>query len=161
MKITNPEKLGLSKEKIMAMENFFKEKYIQNGKLAGIQTLIARKGKVIHFKSTGLRDVENNKRIEKDTIFRIYSMTKPITSVALMQLFEQGLFQLADPVAKFLPEFRDPKVFVSGSYPHFMTRPAERDISIRDLLTHTAGLTYGFHYRTNICLLYTSDAADE
>ena len=77
-------------------------------------------------------------------------MTKPITSVALMQLFEQGLFQLADPVAKFLPEFRDPKVFVSGSYPHFMTRPAERDISIRDLLTHTAGLTYGFHYRTNI-----------
>ena len=150
MKITNPEKQGLSKEKIMAMENFFKEKYIQNGKLAGIQTLIARKGKVIHFKSTGLRDVENNKRIEKDTIFRIYSMTKPITSVALMQLFEQGLFQLADPVAKFLPEFRDPRVFVSGSYPHFMTRPAERDISIRDLLTHTAGLTYGFHYRTNI-----------
>ena len=150
MKITNPEKLGLSKEKIMAMENFFKEKYIQNGKLAGIQTLIARKGKVIHFKSTGLRDVENNKKIEKDTIFRIYSMTKPITSVALMQLFEQGLFQLADPVAKFLPEFRDPKVFVAGSYPHFMTRPAERDISIRDLLTHTAGLTYGFHYRTNI-----------
>ena len=66
MKITNPEKLGLSKEKIMAMENFFKEKYIQNGKLAGIQTLIARKGKVIHFKSTGLRDVENNKKIEKN-----------------------------------------------------------------------------------------------
>ena len=150
MKITNPEKLGISKEKVMTMENFFKEKYIQNGKLAGIQTLIARKGKVIHFKSTGLRDVENNKKIEKDTIFRIYSMTKPITSVALMQLFEQGLFQLADPVAKFLPEFKDPKVFVSGSYPQFMTRPAERDISIRDLLTHTAGLTYGFHYRTNI-----------
>ena len=150
MKITNPEKLGLSKEKIMAMENFFKEKYIQNGKLAGIQTLIARKGKVIHFKSTGLRDVENNKKIEKDTIFRIYSMTKPITSVALMQLFEQGLFQLADPVSKFLPEFKNPKVFLSGSYPHFMTSPAEREITIRDLLTHTAGLTYGFHYRTNV-----------
>ena len=77
-------------------------------------------------------------------------MTKPVTSVALMQLFEQGLFQLADPVSKFLPEFKNPKVFVSGSYPHFMTRPADREISIRDLLTHTAGLTYGFHYRTNI-----------
>ena len=150
MKAINPEKLGLSKEKLMDMENFFKEKYIQNGKLAGIQTLVARKGKVVHFKSTGLRDVENNKKIEKDTIFRIYSMTKPITSVALMQLFEQGLFQLADPVSKFLPEFKKPKVFLSGSYPHFMTSPAEREITIRDLLTHTAGLTYGFHYRTNV-----------
>ena len=150
MKVINPEKLGLSKEKLMAMENFFKEKYIQNGKLAGIQTLVARKGKVVHFKSTGLRDLENNKKIEKDTIFRIYSMTKPITSVALMQLFEQGLFQLADPVSKFLPEFKNPKVFLSGSYPHFMTSPAEREITIRDLLTHTAGLTYGFHYRTNV-----------
>jgi CubicO group peptidase (beta-lactamase class C family) len=77
-------------------------------------------------------------------------MTKPITSVALMQLFEQGLFQLADPVSKFLPEFKKPKVFLSGSYPHFMTSPAEREITIRDLLTHTAGLTYGFHYRTNV-----------
>ena len=84
MKTINPDKLGLSKDKLMAMENFFKEKYIENGKLAGIQTLIARKGKVVHFESTGLRDVENNKKIEKDTIFRIYSMTKPITSVALM-----------------------------------------------------------------------------
>ena len=109
MKTINPDKLGLSKDKLMAMENFFKEKYIKNGKLAGIQTLIARKGKVVHFESTGLRDVENNKKIEKDTIFRIYSMTKPITSVALMQLFEQGLFQLADPVGKFLPEFKNPK----------------------------------------------------
>ena len=101
MKITNPDKLGLSKDKLIAMENFFKDKYVKNGKLAGIQTLIARKGKVIHFESSGLRDVENNKKIEKDTIFRIYSMTKPITSVALMQLFEQGLFQLADPVGNF------------------------------------------------------------
>ena len=150
MKTTNPDKLGLSKDKLNAMEDFFKDKYIRNGKLAGIQTLIARKGKVIHFESSGLRDVENNKEIEKDTIFRIYSMTKPITSVALMQLFEKGLFQLADPVSKFLPEFKNPKVFISGSYPHFMTRPADREISIRDLLTHTAGLTYGFHYRTNI-----------
>ena len=67
MKTINPDKLGLSKDKLMAMENFFKEKYIKNGKLAGIQTLIARKGKVVHFESTGLRDVENNKKIEKTT----------------------------------------------------------------------------------------------
>ena len=150
MKITDPGKCNISKAKLTEMEKFFREKYIENGKLAGIQTLIARKGKIVHFKSTGYRDFENKKKIEKDTIFRIYSMTKPVTSVALMQLFEQGLFQLADPVSKFLPEFKNPKVFVSGSYPHFMTRPADREISIRDLLTHTAGLTYGFHYRTNI-----------
>ena len=150
MKITDPGKCNISKAKLAEMEKFFKEKYIENGKLAGIQTLVARKGKIVHFKSTGYRDIENKKKIEKNTIFRIYSMTKPVTSVALMQLFEQGLFQLADPVSKFLPEFKNPKVFVSGSYPHFMTRPADREISIRDLLTHTAGLTYGFHYRTNI-----------
>lgn len=150
MKITDPGKCNISKAKLAEMEKFFREKYIENGKLAGIQTLVARKGKIVHFKSTGYRDIENKKKIEKNTIFRIYSMTKPVTSVALMQLFEQGLFQLADPVSKFLPEFKNPKVFVSGSYPHFMTRPADREISIRDLLTHTAGLTYGFHYRTNI-----------
>ena len=150
MKITDPGKCNISKAKLAEMEKFFREKYIENGKLAGIQTLVARKGKIVHFKSTGYRDIENKKKIERNTIFRIYSMTKPVTSVALMQLFEQGLFQLADPVSKFLPEFKNPKVFVSGSYPHFMTRPADREISIRDLLTHTAGLTYGFHYRTNI-----------
>ena len=150
MKITDPGKCNISKAKLAEMEKFFREKYIENGKLAGIQTLVARKGKIVHFKSTGYRDIENKKKIEKNTIFRSYSMTKPVTSVALMQLFEQGLFQLADPVSKFLPEFKNPKVFVSGSYPHFMTRPADREISIRDLLTHTAGLTYGFHYRTNI-----------
>ena len=77
-------------------------------------------------------------------------MTKPVTSVALMQLFEKGLFQLADPVGKFLPEFKKSSVFQSGSYPNFMTSNPDREITIRDLLSHTSGLTYGFHYQTNV-----------
>ena len=101
MKINKAEKLGLSSKKLNEMENFFKDNYTDKGKLAGTQTLISRKGKIIHFNSHGYRDVENSKKITKDTIFRIYSMTKPVTSVALMQLFEKGLFQLADPVGKF------------------------------------------------------------
>ena len=77
-------------------------------------------------------------------------MTKPVTSVALMQLFEKGLFQLADPVGKFLPEFKKSRVFQSGSYPNFITTNPDREITIRDLLSHTSGLTYGFHYQTNV-----------
>ena len=150
MKIHNPEKLGLSKNKLKEMENFFKQNYTDKGKLAGTQTLISRKGKIVHFHSNGYRDVENSKKIEKNTIFRIYSMTKPVTSVALMQLFEKGLFQLADPVGKFLPEFRKSSVFQSGSYPNFMTSNPDREITVRDLLSHTSGLTYGFHYQTNV-----------
>ena len=86
MKITDPGKCNISKAKLAEMEKFFREKYIENGKLAGIQTLIARKGKVVHFKSTGYRDIENKKKIEKDTIFRIYSMTKPVTSLSLIHI---------------------------------------------------------------------------
>ena len=150
MKINNAEKFGLSSKKLNEMEKFFKDNYTDKGKLAGTQTLISRKGKIIHFNSHGYRDVENSKKITEDTIFRIYSMTKPVTSVALMQLFEKGLFQLADPVGKFLPEFKKSSVFQSGSYPNFLTTPPQREITIRDLLCHTSGLTYGFHYRTNI-----------
>ena len=150
MKINNAEKFGLSSKKLNEMEKFFKDNYTDKGKLAGTQTLISRKGKIIHFNSHGYRDVENSKKITEDTIFRIYSMTKPVTSVALMQLFEKGLFQLADPVSKFLPEFKKSSVFQSGSYPNFLTTPPQREITIRDLLCHTSGLTYGFHYRTNI-----------
>lgn len=150
MKVVKPEKHGLSSSKLKEMEDFFKKNYTDKGKLAGTQTLVARKGEIIHFNSYGLRDLEKSKKIEEDTIFRIYSMTKPITSVALMQLFEKGLFQLADPVGKFLPEFKTSRVFLSGSYPNFLTKPTDREMTVRDLLSHTSGLTYGFHYRTNI-----------
>jgi|TARA_A100001011_G_scaffold114660_1_gene121313 CubicO group peptidase (beta-lactamase class C family) len=144
------ERVGLDSNKLKSMDLFFKDKYLNTGKLAGIQTLISRKGKIVHFNSIGKSDVEKSKNIKSDTIFRIYSMTKPITSVALMQLHEQGLFQLADPVGKFLPEFKNSKVFLQGSFPNFLTTPAKRDMTVRDLLSHTSGLTYGFHYQTNI-----------
>jgi CubicO group peptidase (beta-lactamase class C family) len=89
-----------------------------------------------------------------DTIFRIYSMTKPITSVAMMMLYEHGHFQLNDPVHKFIPEWGDLQVFVSGNHPNFVTEPPERPMTMRDLMTHTSGLTYGFMERTNVDAAY-------
>jgi CubicO group peptidase (beta-lactamase class C family) len=92
--------------------------------------------------------------MREDTIFRIYSMTKPITSVALMTLYERGAFQLEDPVHRFIPAWRELRVFDGGNYPLFATRPCERPMTVRDLFTHTAGLTYGFMERTNVDRAY-------
>ena len=105
MKIVKPESVGLSAVRLKSFDDMLMNKYIGLNKLAGTQTLIARKGEIAHFHSQGNRDIEKNLPINEDTLFRIYSMTKPVTGVALMQLLEQGLFQLSDPVSKFLPEF--------------------------------------------------------
>jgi CubicO group peptidase (beta-lactamase class C family) len=92
--------------------------------------------------------------MREDTIFRIYSMTKPVASVALMTLYEHGHFQLGDPVSKFIPSWREQRVYEGGNLPTFVSRPAERPMTIRDLLTHTSGLTYGFMERTNVDRAY-------
>lgn len=126
------------------------QRYIDQRKLAGIATLVARRGRVVHFERFGLQDIEANEPIQLDTIFRIYSMTKPITSVALMMLYEQGLFHLTDPVSKFIPGFKKVKVLVNGLE---LADPA-RDITIHDLLTHTAGLSYGDDEETQVDQLY-------
>jgi CubicO group peptidase (beta-lactamase class C family) len=115
------------------------QRYIDQKLIAGIVTLVARRGRVLHFERFGLRDIEAHRPMELDTIFRIYSMTKPITSVALMMLYERGLFHLNDPVSKFIPEFKKAKVLVTEGE----LADLEREITIRDLLTHTAGLSYG------------------
>jgi len=94
---TNPEDVGLSSERLLRINEKMKD-YVENDKLAGIVTLVARKGKIAHFESFGYADIESGKKMEKDAIFRIYSMTKPIVSVGLMMLYEQGEFQLTDPV---------------------------------------------------------------
>ena len=145
MKIVKPESVGLSTERLCSFDKLLMDKYIGLDKLAGTQTLIARKGQIAHFHSQGKRDIENDLAIDEKTLFRIYSMTKPVTGVALMQLFEQGLFQLSDPVSKFLPEFKNQSVYVSGAYPMFITEPLKREILIRDLLTHTSGLSYSIN----------------
>ncbi|MEY4175540.1 MAG: hypothetical protein RI900_2705, partial [Actinomycetota bacterium] len=117
--------------------------YVSKGKIAGAEVAVGRRGKVAYHAALGLRDRERNVPIDEGTIYRIYSMTKPLTSIALMQLFERGMFQLDEPVARFYPEWRQHRVYVSGEGDGMVTEPTRRPISFRDLLSHTAGLTYG------------------
>ena len=154
MKIVNPSKHNLSKEKLQFMDELFMDRYISSGKISGTQTLVARNGEIVHCHSQGLRDIEQNLKMEDDSIFRIYSMTKPVTGVALMQLYEKGYFHLADPVSKFLPEFKNQSVYISGIYPAFDTRPVNREMTIRDLLTHTSGLSYSINFENHLDSAY-------
>ncbi|MFN8637499.1 MAG: serine hydrolase domain-containing protein [Chloroflexota bacterium] len=129
-------------------------RYVESGTLAGTLTVVYRRGEIVHWRAQGLRDRERGKPIEDDTIFRIYSMTKPIASLALMQLYERGLLQIDDPVHKYIPSWEKLRVYESGTYPNFVTRPCERPMTVRDLLTHQSGLTYGFATATNVDAAY-------
>jgi len=137
-----PESAGLSSERLERITTRVQQA-IDQKRIAGAVTLVARHGKVVYFKSQGSLDREASKPMRNDSIFRICSMTKPITSVAVMMLYEDGKFMLEDPVSKYLPEFKNPKVLVKSSEgrPPY-TIPAAREITIKDLLTHTSGLTY-------------------
>ncbi|HKU36669.1 MAG TPA: serine hydrolase domain-containing protein [Polyangiales bacterium] len=117
--------------------------YIDRGKIVGCQVLVARGGHIAYQREFGQADRERGKALGADTIFRIYSMTKPITSVALMMLYEEGRFRLSDPVASVLPEWREQRVWVAGEGEQMQTEAAKRPVSIRDLLSHTGGITYG------------------
>jgi CubicO group peptidase (beta-lactamase class C family) len=128
--------------------------YISDGKLTGTLVVVYRQGEIAHWNVQGLRDRERNKPMEDDTIFRIYSMTKPIASIALMQLYERGLLQLDDPAHTFIPSWKDLRVYQSGTYPNFQTAPCERPMTVRDLLTHQSGLTYGFMNTSNVDAAY-------
>jgi CubicO group peptidase (beta-lactamase class C family) len=138
-----PKRAGFTPERINRITEHLDKNYIAPGKIAGCQTLVARHGHVAYFKSLGLMDRERRKPMTDDTIFRLYSMTKPITSVALMTLFEQGHFQLNDPVSRFIPSWRDHKVWVSGEGASMQTVSPARPMTMRHVLSHTGGLTYG------------------
>ena len=135
-----PEAVGVSAERLERIRPVMQD-YVDKGHLPGFLTVVARRGKIVHFETIGMRDVENNKPVEPDTIFRIYSMSKPITSVAVMMLYEEGHFQLGTPVSRFIPEFKNMKVYNEDQTE---TLDAEREITIKHLLMHTAGLTYGW-----------------
>lgn len=152
--IVKPEEVGLSGERLARIDQHLKQRYLDAKKIAGTLTLVARHGRVAYLSPLGLMDIERNKVMTEDTIFRIYSMTKPITSVGLMMLYEQGYFQLNDPVDKFIPEWRNLRVYASGNYPLFLTTQPERPMTIRDLMTHMSGLTYHFMERTNLDAAY-------
>jgi CubicO group peptidase (beta-lactamase class C family) len=149
-----PEQVGLSSQRLARIDEHLQRRYLDLKKIPGALTLVYRKGGVAHLSPLGLCDLERGRPLREDTIFRIYSMTKPITSIALMTLYEQGLFALDDPVSRFIPEWRDLGVYVMGNHPQFITRPPERAMTLRDLFMHTSGLTYGFMERTNVDAAY-------
>ena len=139
----NPNLAGLSAERLERITRHLQDRYISSGKIAGCQVLVSRRGVPAYFRSFGEMDRERGKPVQEDTIFRIYSMTKPITSVALMMLFEEGHFQLGDPVSRFIPLWSDLQVWVEGKGNEMKTRAAGSPMTMKDVLCHTAGLTYG------------------
>ena len=149
------------KKRLARIDLFLQENYIDTGKIPGAQILVAKNGKIEHFSNLGLIDVDKDKSVEKDSIFRIASMTKPITSVALMMLYEQGKFQLNEPISNFIPEWSDPRVYDNGNYPNIETKPAKREITFRDLLSHQAGLSYGRDQSDPVDLLYQREIKPE
>ena len=151
--IAKPEEVGLSSPRLARIGEHW-QRYIDAGKLAGALTLIARRGRVAYCEARGHLETERRRPVTPDSVWRIYSMTKPITSVGLMMLYEQGHFQLNDPVSRFIPSWGDLGVFVSGHHPLFVTSPLARSMTIRDLLSHTSGLTYGSTEGSNVDAAY-------
>ena len=143
----SPESVGLSTERLERVDRVMKD-YVDRGRVAGVVTLIARHGKVAHLQSYGRLDIEKNAPMQKDSIFRIASMSKAVTSIAALILLEEGRLLLSDPVSKFIPAYKSTTVAVpppAGAAPNSPVAivPAKREITIRDLLTHTSGVSYG------------------
>ncbi|MGZ6017466.1 MAG: serine hydrolase domain-containing protein [Phenylobacterium sp.] len=145
--------LGFSKDRLHRIERHLQTKYVGPGLIPNAQVAVARDGETVYQLTLGLADVERKIALKEDAVFRIYSMTKPVTSVALMTLVEEGLIALDDPVAKYIPEFARLGVFAAGVGP-FATTPVARPMQVVDLLRHTSGLTYGFQSRTNVDAAY-------
>lgn len=142
LNLVSPASVGLNPKQLDRLAPHL-DRYVDEGKLPGYLVMVARHGQPAYLRTYGLCDVENHKPVAQDTIFRIYSMTKPITSVAIMQLYERGLFQLDNPVSRFIPAFKDLQVFAAGDGEKIETVAAPRQVTFRDLLTHTAGFAYG------------------
>jgi CubicO group peptidase (beta-lactamase class C family) len=142
---TDPAEVGFDPARLGRIDRRL-ARWVDDGQLPGFLVTVARHGKLVHVGRAGLRDVENALPVEEDTRWRIFSMTKPVTSVAAMMLYEEGAFELNDPIATWLPEFADTPVYVAGSAMKPVTAPQTEPIRVRHLLTHMSGLTYGFHH---------------
>jgi len=138
-----PKRAGFSRKRLERITDHLQRNYIEPGKIPGCQVAVMRHGVPAYHCALGSMDLERGRAMRDDTIFRIYSMTKPITSIALMQLYEQGLFQLNDPVSRFIPAWRNQQVFVGGDGEAMELRRPEQPMTIRQLLMHTSGLSYG------------------
>ncbi|MEE4144663.1 MAG: serine hydrolase domain-containing protein [Halieaceae bacterium] len=150
----SPESVGMNGEQLARVGEHLRARYVDPGKIPGSISLVARHGRVCYLDTAGRRDVERDTPMSADTIVRIYSMTKPVTSVALMTLYERGLFSLDDPVHRFIPAWKKLRVRKGGSHPLFLTVPCERPMTVRDLFMHTSGLTYDFMHTSNVDAAY-------
>jgi CubicO group peptidase (beta-lactamase class C family) len=148
-----PEEIGFDARRLQRVVSHFR-RYVDEGKLAGWTVAVARRGRVALHAHHGLADLEAERPVADDTIWRIYSMSKPITSVAVLMLYERGLLELTDPVARYIPAFADMRVYRAGSAANPGTVPASESMRVWHLLTHTAGLTYGFHHAHAVDEIY-------
>ena len=152
--MSTPEAVGLSSDRLKRIDAFIQDKYIASGKLPCALVQVWRRGQLAHTTILGSADVERGLPLKADSLFRIYSMTKPITSIAFMMLVEEGLVALDDPVHRFIPAWKNLGVFEAGVVGAFQTRRPAEAMRIIDLLRHTAGLTYGFQQRGNVDAAY-------
>ncbi|MCE2470326.1 MAG: beta-lactamase family protein [Anaerolineae bacterium] len=153
MQVIAPELVGMSAERLKNIGTKLQQ-YVDAERAAGFVTLVARDSEIVHFEACGYRDAEQRLPMELDTIFRIYSMTKPITSIALMMLHEQGKFQLVEPVSRYIPAFGNTKVLAGYGYMGPQLASQNPPMTIHHLLTHTAGLSYGFFFDSPIDEMY-------
>lgn len=154
LEMVAPEEVGMDSERLdrvtAAMQGF-----VDDGLLAGVVTMAARDNKIVHFESVGFRDKEAQAAMTNDALFRIYSMTKPITGVALMMLYEEGKFKLSDPVEKYLPEFKDLQVYAGEDEEgNMITEPQAHKMTVRELMSHTGGLSYGIFAQSPVDTAY-------
>ncbi len=140
----DPAEVGFDPDRLRRIDGHF-ARYVDDGRLAGWLITVSRRGRLAHVSCYGARDAEAGLPVEPDTLWRVYSMSKPVTSVAAMMLYEEGAFELTDPVSRFIPSFGDVRVYTGGSDQRPVTVPATEPVRVWHLLTHTAGLTYGFH----------------
>ncbi len=148
-----PEDVGMSSQRLSRVSSAMQE-LVDDGKLAGIVIMVARYGKIVHFATFGHQEISSDTPMTKDSIVRIYSMSKPITGVALMMLYEEGKFRLSDPVVKYIPEFKDLKVASGEGKNGPLVEKADHPMTIRELMTHTAGLTYGVFSKSQVDEMY-------
>ena len=149
----DPLEVGIDPTRLARIDEVT-HRYVDDGRFPFVQFLLTRRGEIVHHDLYGHADVESGRPIRDDAIVRIYSMTKPITSVALMMLYERGRFLLEDPVAKYLPAFSGLRVHVSGDHTNLQTREPVREMNVHDVLTHMSGLTYGFQHQHAVDALY-------
>jgi CubicO group peptidase (beta-lactamase class C family) len=144
-----PEVADMSTERLAVLTKGM-QAFVDQGRLAGVVTMVTRHGKVVEFDALGKRDIESNSPMQKDSIFRIYSMSKPITGVAMMILFEEGKWQLNDPISKYIPEFKDLKVWSRAANGNVVMKAPDHAPTMRELMSHNAGFTYGIFSETPV-----------